>query len=156
MEINDRAQRELLNNGSLNVEDLIALANHYGVILNSISSMYEFERPTEGCHMILIHPTPKSNGHWVGLLRFGDHVIYHDTYGCAPPERVQEECRGLILSWTLKEIQDLRSNYCGHYIINWFLHVCYPRLTRSRYPRLTHGSYSDNPYIETERYLLRF
>ncbi len=129
---------KILNKGALSQSEIHELATYFSVPIQSIVSMYNFKKPIkDGCYIILIHPSRTSNGHWVGLYKFGKHVLYHDSYGTPPPELIQQKCKGYALSWTTKEIQDLRSNYCGQYVVNFFRHVFN----------------SNDPYIATEHYL---
>ncbi len=133
--------KKIINDGSLSSSEISRLAQHFNVPLVSVVSMYEFQKPIlDGCYVILIHPTPHDSGHWVGLYKRNDFVIYHDSYGVPPPKVVVRKCAGYHLFWTNKEIQDLRSNHCGQYVINFFRHLIN----------------SNNPYIAAEAYLNNF
>lgn len=129
---------KLLGKGALSQTELKTIADFYSVPLIQISSMYDFKKPTKnGCYVILIHPNRQSSGHWVGLYKFGKHIIYHDSYGTPPPELIQNKLKSYCFSWTTKEIQDLRSNFCGQYVINFFRHIYN----------------SNDPYIAIDSYL---
>jgi hypothetical protein len=133
--------KKIINKGALSANEMLQIAQHYEVPINNICSMYDFKKPRlNGCYVILIHPTPNSNGHWVGLYKRGKCMIYHDSYGTPPPSNITDKCKDYNLFWTEKEIQDLRSNHCGQYVINYFRHVIN----------------SNNPYIATEHYLNKY
>lgn len=129
---------QLITKGALTESEIRQIAKYYKLPIVSINTIYDFKTPKkDGCYILLISPSPMDNGHWVGLYKFGKNVLYHDTYACPPPEHIQDLCKKMNLAWTTLEIQDLRSQHCGTYVLEWLRNVYK----------------SKDPYNITDRYL---
>jgi len=97
--------------------------------------MMHFNIPFHGCFIKDELPRRLINGyyiinlnghsHWTGLYKNGPKFYYFDSFGCPPPQEVEEKVDDCI--WNTKDIQSMASSSCGFYCIAWMRFMLKPR-----------------------------
>lgn len=122
----------LITRASTSASMLRKACRVYGIPLNGIRSIYDMpSNMKSGAYIFLIAPDRHSDGHWVSLFRKGRRAIYFDPYGVGPPSAVvgfanRSNCQ---LLFSTDEIQDLRTEHCGSFVIQWLRHMSIPEVS---------------------------
>lgn len=61
---------------------------------------------------------PSRGTHWVGFFPDGK---YFDSFGNPPPQEIVDEKKGRVIAWNNQQIQELKSQSCGFWVVFWIL-----------------------------------
>ncbi len=113
---------KILNEGASSEEDLHKLAESVGLDLNFIGSMFDLPKKLNvGKYIMLIHPSREERtGHWIAIDVWPNEVLYFDSYGQPPPQRVVASTKKPIY-YNNKQIQALNHSHCGVYSIYFLM-----------------------------------
>ncbi len=123
----------ILNDGETTNYQLIEMAQRVGIPLRKVAFKDQLRRhhPESGAYIINMEDSSAGEGsHWVGLYltRHANRAVafYFDSYGTPAPEAVlafAKEFGAPILIYSNEQIQGIKSNYCGQYVMNWLYYM---------------------------------
>ena len=101
--------------------DLENLASFYKIPLVGIFMKNEMPtKPVNGCYVINLQSSTQGNGtHWTGLFIYKKMSYYFDSFGASPPKK-KKVGHLLYNNWI---IQDLKSEACGWYCLEFLLYM---------------------------------
>ena len=73
----------------------------------------------DGCAIVNLNDLGQAGSHWVAFWRSGDKSYYFDSFGAPPPEDVIKVLRPNTIVYNTAPIQDITSNACGWYCVDF-------------------------------------
>lgn len=114
-------------------------ARDMGIKLNSITNkdnMPSHTRP--GAYIINMQDSlntnhiPNPGTHWTGLWIENNHAIYFDPFGLSPPANVQLFIQRYDPLYSVQQVQNERSGWCGYYVLLFLWFMSYKKRLTAR------------------------
>lgn len=119
-----QAIEKILISGASSESDLYKLADSIGLNLDFVGSIFHLPKKLViGKYIILIHPNPNVNsGHWTAIDVLPDKILYFDSYGQPPPQKIVKLAKNKQIYYNNDQIQALNHSHCGVYSIYFLMH----------------------------------
>ncbi len=100
-------------------DDLYKDCRRFGILVNQIGFRNKLIKGENPNYIINLASAGQEGTHWVALY-LGDNAYYFDSFGQVPPLEVLDlidQCGYPEYFINAKQIQDIRSGFCGEYCV---------------------------------------
>lgn len=115
----------------LNNSDLEEMCKNHNVPLIGVfpKDKLEYTTPTKGAYIINLDDSDGGGTHWVGLI-LDKYISYFDSFGIKKPQDIRDFIWRYIdendmsdaCIYSTKQIQHLKSDYCGYFVFFFLYH----------------------------------